>query len=95
MSSHRETATIMLIAVDRQQARVLLKYILAFLEGVPMLSRLIVRKAEEEVDLSTGITVACTRPVIAPSGAGRSSPVFAMKLRSGDPRSRRIPTRKC
>ena len=53
-----ETATIMLIAVDRQQARVLLKYILAFLEGVPMLSRLIVRKTEEEVDLSNGLSIA-------------------------------------
>ena len=53
-----ETATIMLIAVDRQQARVLLKYIVAFLEGVPMLSRLIVRKTDEEIDLSNGVTVA-------------------------------------
>ena len=52
-----ETATIMLIAVDRHQARVLLKYIAAFLEGVPMLSRLVTRRTEEAIDLSNGVSI--------------------------------------
>jgi hypothetical protein len=53
-----ERGVVMLIACDRQQAKVLMRYIVGFLEGVPMLARLIVRRTEEEIDLSNGITIA-------------------------------------
>ena len=53
-----ERGVVMLIACDRQQAKVLMRYIVGFLEGVPMLERLIVRRTEDEIDLSNGITIA-------------------------------------
>jgi len=53
-----ERGVVMLIACDRAQAKVLMRYIAGFLEGVPMLTRLIVRRTEEEIDLSNGITIA-------------------------------------
>ena len=39
-----EVATIMVIAVDRKQARVILRYIRALLSNVPMLARMIARE---------------------------------------------------
>ena len=53
-----ERGVVMLVATDRAQAKVLMRYIVGFLEGVPMLSRLIVRRTEDEIDLSNGITIA-------------------------------------
>lgn len=52
-----ERGTCMVIAADRKQARITLRYIVAFLEGVPMLKALIVRRTAEEIDLSNGITI--------------------------------------
>jgi hypothetical protein len=52
-----ERATIMVIATDRKQARVIFGYIRGLLTGVPMLSRLIVREAAEVIELRNGITI--------------------------------------
>jgi hypothetical protein len=52
-----ERGTVMVIAADRKQARITLRYIVAFLEGIPMLKALIVRRIAEEIDLSNGITI--------------------------------------
>ena len=42
---------------DRRQARVIMRYAEALLEGVPMLARLITRKTADAVDLSNGVTL--------------------------------------
>ena len=52
-----ERGTILIVAVDRRQARVILRYISALLTGVPMLARMIEREAAEAFDLSNSITI--------------------------------------
>lgn len=52
-----ERATVMVIATDRKQARVIFRYILAFLEGVPMLAPLVERKTGEAVDLGNRVSI--------------------------------------
>ncbi len=52
-----ERGTVMVLAADRKQARTVFRYVVAFLEGVPMLASLIERKTMEEIDLSNGITI--------------------------------------
>jgi hypothetical protein len=52
-----ERGTILIVAVDRRQARVILRYISALLNGVPMLKRMIEREAAEAFDLSNSITI--------------------------------------
>ena len=52
-----ERGTVMVLAADRKQARTVFRYVVAFLEGVPMLASLIERKTAEEIDLSNGITI--------------------------------------
>jgi phage terminase large subunit-like protein len=52
-----EKGTVMLLAADRRQARVLMRYVTGLLEGVPMLAQLIVARTAESVTLSTGIVL--------------------------------------
>jgi len=52
-----ERGTILIVAVDRRQARVILRYISALLTGVPMLARMIEREAAEAFDLSNSVTI--------------------------------------
>jgi hypothetical protein len=52
-----EMATVMLIAADRRQARVVMRYITGFLEGVPMLRELIKRRTRETVELSNHVVI--------------------------------------
>ena len=52
-----EVGTVMLIAADRRQARVLLRYVVAFLGSVEALAALITRQTEDAVTLSTGIVI--------------------------------------
>ena len=52
-----ERLTISVIAADRRQARVCMRYIVGFLEGVPMLNKLIERKTQETVDLTNQVTI--------------------------------------
>jgi len=52
-----ERLTISVIAADRRQARVVMRYVVGFLEGVPMLSRLVERKTQETVDLTNQVTI--------------------------------------
>lgn len=52
-----ERGTLMVLAADRKQARVILRYIRALLEGVPMLARLIERVGVESIDLTNSITL--------------------------------------
>ncbi len=52
-----ERGTIFIVASDRKQARVILRYITALLTGVPALGRLVTRTWQEGFDLSTSISI--------------------------------------
>jgi hypothetical protein len=52
-----ERATIVLLAADRRQARVLLRYIRGFFQAIPMLGALIERETVEGFDLTNRVTV--------------------------------------
>jgi hypothetical protein len=52
-----ERGTLMVIAADRRQARVVFRYIVKLLENIPMLAGLIEKKNAESIDLSNGITI--------------------------------------
>jgi hypothetical protein len=54
-----ELGVVQILAADRRQARVILRYIKAFLR-VPMLSRLIEGEREESISLTNGIIVEVT-----------------------------------
>ncbi|MCJ2068591.1 hypothetical protein MKK75_07190 [Methylobacterium sp. J-030] len=52
-----ERATILILAADRRQARVIFRYIRALLTEVPMLARMIERETADEFDLKNRVTV--------------------------------------
>lgn len=52
-----ERGTIMLIAQDRRQARVLVRYVKGLLNSVPMLKALIQTERAEQIDLNNRVTV--------------------------------------
>ena len=52
-----ERGTVMVIATDRRQARVIFRYIVALIEGVPMLAALIERKTSDSIDLAGRISI--------------------------------------
>ncbi len=52
-----EAATVMVIASDRRQARVVMRYIAGFLESVPMLASMIAKRTQEAIHLNNGVVV--------------------------------------
>jgi hypothetical protein len=52
-----ERGTIMVLAADRKQSRVIFRYIRALLTEVPALARLIERETADQIDLVGGVTV--------------------------------------
>ena len=52
-----ERATVLVVAVDRRQARVVLRFIRGMLTGIPMLKRMIEREAAESFDLNNSTTI--------------------------------------
>jgi phage terminase large subunit-like protein len=52
-----ERATIMVIASDRKQARIIMRYIRAMLKEIPMLAALIEREQAEGFDLNNRVTI--------------------------------------
>ncbi len=52
-----ERGTVLIIAADRKQARVIFRYIQGLLENVAMLKPLIVRMTTEEIELSNGVSI--------------------------------------
>lgn len=52
-----ERATVMIIAADRRQARVIVRYIGGLLNGVPMLRRMLERDTAESFDLTRQVTI--------------------------------------
>ncbi|MBX3307718.1 MAG: terminase family protein, partial [Nitrospira sp.] len=55
-----ERGVIMIIATDRKQARVIMRYVTAMVRSVPMLERMILRQDAESVDLDNRITIEIT-----------------------------------
>src|SRR5262249_753132 len=52
-----ERGTVMVIAADRRQARVVFRYVLGLLESVPILARMIEARRVEAVDLTNRVTI--------------------------------------
>jgi hypothetical protein len=52
-----ERATVMIVAADRRQARIILRYIRALLKEVPLLHRMVQRETAESFDLRNKITI--------------------------------------
>lgn len=52
-----ERGTVMVIAADRKQARVIMRYVKGLLEGVPMLRRMIQAQRGEAIELSNRIDI--------------------------------------
>jgi hypothetical protein len=52
-----ERGTVLIIAADRRQARVVFGYCLALLQSTPALAELIVRQTQNAIDLSTGCSI--------------------------------------
>ena len=52
-----EIATLMVIAADRRQARVIIRYINGFLDAVPMLAALIEKRTQDTVALSNRVSI--------------------------------------
>ncbi len=52
-----ERGVIMIIATDRKQARVIMRYVTALLRSVPMLEAMILRQDAESVDLNNRVTI--------------------------------------
>ena len=52
-----ERGVVMVLAADREQARVVFGYIEALLEQVPMLAALIAHRTKEEITLTNRITI--------------------------------------
>ncbi len=55
-----ERGTLMVIATDRKQARVIMRYIVALLDQVPMLKHMVVRQDTESVDLDNRVSIEIT-----------------------------------
>jgi hypothetical protein len=52
-----ETATVMLVAADRKQARVIKRYIAGLLKAVPMLAQLITNETRESISLRNRVVI--------------------------------------
>jgi hypothetical protein len=52
-----ERGTVMVIATDRRQARVIFRYIEALVDGVPMLGKLVTERVKESIDLANRVTI--------------------------------------
>ena len=52
-----ERATVLVIAVDRRQARVIFRYVRGLIANTPLLAPLIERETADTLDLSNGVTI--------------------------------------
>ncbi len=52
-----ERGTVMVIAADRRQARVVFRYIAGFLDTVPMLTRMVESRTKETINLTNRVTI--------------------------------------
>jgi hypothetical protein len=52
-----ERATVLILACDRKQSRVIFRYLRAFFREIPMLARMVQREDSESLDLTNGVTI--------------------------------------
>jgi hypothetical protein len=52
-----ERATVLILATDRKQARVIMRYLAAFFERIPMLAALVERGSAEQIDLTNRVSI--------------------------------------
>ena len=52
-----EVGTLAVIAADRRQARVIMRYVRGLIEGVPMLKAMVVRQTTESIELSSRVVI--------------------------------------
>ena len=52
-----ETAIVLVLAVDKAQAQVIFRYVVAFFTEIPFLQRLVVSQSAESLELSNGIAI--------------------------------------
>jgi hypothetical protein len=52
-----ELATVMVVAADRKQARVVMRFVRGFIRAVPMLSSLVTRETRESVELANRVVI--------------------------------------
>jgi hypothetical protein len=52
-----ERCTVMVLASDRKQARVVMRYVTALFEQIPLLNRMVERMGAESIDLNNSVTV--------------------------------------
>ncbi len=52
-----EVATVMVIAADRRQARVVMRYIAGFIDNIPMLAAMIEKRTQESLELNNRVTI--------------------------------------
>lgn len=55
-----ERATVQVMAADRKQARIIMRYVTGLLEQIPMLAAMIERKDAESIELSNRVTIEVT-----------------------------------
>ncbi len=55
-----ERGTVLILAADRKQARVIFRYVRGLIDGVAMLSAMKERETTEEIELSTGVNIEIT-----------------------------------
>jgi Terminase large subunit, T4likevirus-type, N-terminal len=52
-----ETATVMILAADRRQARVILGYVNGFFDSIPVLARMVTTRMKESIELSNRVRI--------------------------------------
>ncbi len=52
-----EVVTIMVISADRRQSRTIMRYVIGFLDSVPMLKAMVVKRTTESVELTNGVVI--------------------------------------
>jgi hypothetical protein len=52
-----EVATVMIVAADRKQARVILRYVRGFVREIPMLSKMLSRELKESVEFTNRVVI--------------------------------------
>ena len=81
-----ERPTVMVLAVDKDQAQVIFGYARALIQETPMLAAMIERETSDEIDLTNGVAIAVhTSSYKSVRRKNARSGAAAMRSRSGDP----------
>ena len=88
-----ERGIVMLLAADRRQARVLFRYVKAFIEGVAMLRQMVENITADAIELNNGITIEIHTAILSlGSRLHNRGGAYATRLHSGGARIVRTPT---